>query len=289
MNFLYYLAAIGESNFDKKIEILTHNLKYLYDNIKQNFDIIVNLYEINNIYENRLKDEINKLEFIDNIFIHKKKGILVQLWFSNPYHNIIDNYDYILFILDDVKIDRVDINHMIRIKEENSIEFFSPRVTGSTHSFMNKYNNGLYFSNSVEIYFFLLNKNDFHKFMQINSIDNYQFWGVDLLFGYFNIKSAIYYDYNIIHVLPSQNNRNTAIKNMIKYLNKFGFKSHEEVIKKYGNIKEVKSINKSHNSICNTKKRIIVKQPIISKPPVLNVIPNGIRKSNTNSIGHKRR
>ena len=94
--FLYYLAAIGSPNLKTKIDILSHNLNYLYENIKIKFDIMLNLYDI---YDEDVLTMLKTLPFIENIIIHRKVGILAELYLTNPHHNLIDNYEYIFFLL----------------------------------------------------------------------------------------------------------------------------------------------------------------------------------------------
>lgn len=230
MKFLYYLSAIGESNLDIKLNILKNNLIYIYENIKENFDIMINCYD-DTI---KVQELIDSFEFIKQKFIHKKKGRLVQLWKTNPYHKLIDNYDYILYIMDDIEINNLDINEMIKIKETYNISFLSPKVIGSTWDYMkNQDDNVLAFSNRVEIYCLIFNKQDFFKFIEINDIENTHTWGVDFMLGYYKIKSAIYYKFVVSHKLPTTTIRNNAMKEMNIYLRKRGFSNLEQITRKY--------------------------------------------------------
>jgi hypothetical protein len=110
MKYLYYLSAIGEPNYNKKIEILFHNIDYICNQLKCKIDIILNVYDTN--------PQLNKLldnhENINKFFIHTKKGVLVELWKSNPFNQFIKNYDYIFFCYDDVEIETLYISEMIQ-------------------------------------------------------------------------------------------------------------------------------------------------------------------------------
>jgi hypothetical protein len=232
--FLYYLAAIGENNLDTKLDILKHNLFCLHYNLRSNFDIMLNCYD-----EDISKVEIflQTIPFLNNIIIHKQKGRLVQLWKTNPYHHLITNYDYVLYILDDVKILNWNIFELIRIKNKYSISFLSPKVLGGTWDYMrNQKNNILAFANRLELFCLLLNKDDFYKFMDINDINNTHTWGVDLLLGHFNIKSAIYFKFSVEHILKSNTNQGIAGSEMHQYLNKHGFSCMGDLDKKYPQI-----------------------------------------------------
>jgi hypothetical protein len=96
MNILYYLAAIGEPDFETKYNILYNNLTYIYNDIKQNFDIVINCYST----DINISKFVNKSAFpyLNNIYIHFQKGILSELWINNPYHKLLPSYDYILMI-----------------------------------------------------------------------------------------------------------------------------------------------------------------------------------------------
>jgi hypothetical protein len=230
-NFLYYLAAFGENNIDEKINILKHNLFYLYNNIQKKFDIMLNCYDNDTV---KIESFLCSIPFLMKIIIHKKKGRLVELWKTNPYHTLIHNYDYILYILDDVKITNLDISQMIHIKNTYSIEFLSPKVLGGTWDYMrNQSDNILAFANKMELFCLLLNESDFNKFMDINDIENTYTWGVDMLLGHFKIKSAVYFKFVVNHMLPSETHGGKAGHYMHQYLNKHGFSTMDELGKQY--------------------------------------------------------
>jgi hypothetical protein len=49
------------------------------------------------------------------------------------------------------------------------------------------------------------------------------------------IKTAVYYNYNVNHILPSNNNNDKALNYMNKYLQKYGYNNLNEVRQKYPN------------------------------------------------------
>ncbi len=247
MKFAYYLAAIGEPNLMIKIETLEHNLKYIYKNINQHFDIFINIYdETTTIMDLMEINNKTKYEFINNIFVSVKKGILTELWLDNHNHVKLADYDYILFILDDIKIISMNIFKMIDIKEKYSIEFLSPKVLNSTWKYMHEFSNNtllnnnlindvLAITNRIEIFCMLLNYADFIKFMSINDIKNPNIWGVDYIMSHFKIKTAILYDNVVSHILKSNSNHKNCAIQMKKFLNKYGYKSASDIIRKFPN------------------------------------------------------
>ena len=66
--------------------------------------------------------KLQSLSYIDNVYIHNKKGVLTELFLTNPYNDLLQNYDYIIFILDDIKIINVDIHKMIKIKKKYNMK-----------------------------------------------------------------------------------------------------------------------------------------------------------------------
>jgi len=229
--FIYYLAAIGSPDLDVKLDILKNNLNQIYNNIKIPFDIMLNCYDNDSSQINTM---LKSIPFISNIIIYKNKGRLVELWYSNPYHHLLQKYNYIFFILDDVKIDNMDILELIAVKKKYYINFLSPKVIGGTWDYMRLHdNNTLAFANNIEIFCLLFDYYDFTKFISINDVENSHTWGVDLLLGYYNIKSAIYYKYSVYHMLPSNTDGGIAGHQMHVYLNKRGFKSVAEVNARY--------------------------------------------------------
>jgi len=239
--FIYYLAAIGNPYLDIKLNILKHNLITIFNNIKIPFDIILNCYDSN---INEIELLLNSFYFLKNKIIHKKKGRLVELWLTNPFHHLLKNYENIFFILDDVKIINIDVLKLIAVKKKYYIEFLSPKVLGGTWDYMRKFDkNYLAFANNIEIFCLLLNYNNFMKFLSINDIENTHTWGIDLLLGYYNIKSAIYYKYIVHHILPSSTDGIIAGNQMHTYIKKRGFQSITEINAKYKPIYKLLELN----------------------------------------------
>lgn len=237
MKFLYYLASIGSPDIRTKLEILSKNLFYLNSNINCNFDIILNCYSDYDI----IKKFVGSHYFISNVYSHDKSGILTELWLTNPYNQLIRNYDYILFILDDVQIISLDIKKLIELKLKYNISIISPKVTNATHRFMYAYsNNMLTLNNSVEVYCLLLTPEDFKSYLMLNTIENKWMWGVDLLFGHYGLIAGIYYGLEVKHMFPSKSNRLEASELCNKYLFDRGFKSISQV--EFAYPKQIKEI-----------------------------------------------
>jgi hypothetical protein len=223
MKILYYIASIGSPDIETKLSILEHNLAYIKNNINNTFDIILNCYNNHDVIYNFVKQYENK--YIINIFTYNKPGVLTELWLTNPHNIHITNYDYMLFMLDDVKIINLDIYDMVNIKQKYNVTIMSPKVIKSTHRFMNQYDSILTLNNALEIYCLLLTPDDFVKYSSINSIENKWMWGVDFMFGFYNICAGVYNKYSVEHMLPSKSRHKEACILMHKYLKNIGYKN----------------------------------------------------------------
>jgi hypothetical protein len=241
MKYLYYLPAIGETNYDKKIEILSNNINKISIQLKCKLDIILNVYDTNTRLEELLKCNSN----IENYYIHNKKGVLVELWKTNPFNVLIKNYDYIFFCYDDVKIESIYITDMINMIKKYNLSFISPLITGSTHKYMNdinSYKNKLLIpTNAIEIYFIIIRPHDLIKYFGIQKLDNKWTWGSDFLLSYFGFNTALYTKSICKHYFPQKNGGSSkqAYDDMMKYISRYGFKNLGQIIKKYPPIKNM--------------------------------------------------
>jgi hypothetical protein len=120
--------------------------------------------------------------------------------------------------MDDVKIFDMKLREMIRIKERLNISVISPKIINSTYTYMHIHND-VTINNFLEIYLLLLNPSDFNHFIGLYTIDNRWMWGIDLLFGHFNIKAGVANKFSAIHVLPSKSNHTDARACLDAYIN----------------------------------------------------------------------
>lgn len=241
MKFLYYLAAIGGPNLEQKLKILARNLIYINHTLKQHFSIAVNCYD----NRNEVSEFIKRFSFLDAVYFHyRPNSVLSELWFTNPYIKLIDTYDEVLFILDDVSVSRLSIPKLLDIRRSYNIDIISPAIIGATWPYMmSQKSDKLAFTNHLEIYCMLMTPQSFRKYLSINTFRNKWIWGVDHLFGHFDVRTAVYYGMNAFHLLPAAHGRSDeAYRLMMEYLRKLGFNNLGDVKKKYPAIKKVISI-----------------------------------------------
>lgn len=239
MRLLYYLAAIGNINYDEKQNIFFKNINTIYDSLGESFDVIINMYDQDDSFINKIS--INKK--INSYYIHSKKGVLVELLKTNPHNDKIKNYDYIIFILDDVLIQKFDIWEMIKIKEKYSIDIISPCIHNATHfRLMDNFqeNTNLKITNAIEIYCIFVTSQIFLKYLNTHDIKNKWMWGHDFMLGYFGFTNAIYKNCDCSHMFPQHNFsfKNDARKMMMEFIKMHKFNDLNEITKLYPPIKQ---------------------------------------------------
>ena len=108
-------------------------------------------------------------------------------------------------------------------------------------------NEGLTINNFLEIYCLLLTPKDLTKFFSIHTVENKWMWGVDFLFGYFDIRVGLYNSNVCEHMdspsilkstPPLSSNIQEAYRCMFKYLESTPFDSLQSIIDKYEVIDE---------------------------------------------------
>lgn len=238
MKLLYYLAAIGPHHYEKKIDLFFKNIQHITGDDIPVIDVMINMYEDNQCFI----DSIHMCKQIDKVYIHKRKGVLAELWKTNPYHNVVKNYDIVLFILDDIELENISIKKMLEVKNKHQIDIISPRVRNSTQKWlMDSFDEREYLRlvNMIEIYTILITPDIFYRFMEINDIDNKWIWGVDALLGHFGFKCGIYNDAHVLHHFPnnSDENKKQAHSSMMRYIKKHGYEDINHIIDTFPMIK----------------------------------------------------
>lgn len=238
MKILYYIPAFGNPNIDIKYNILIHNISYIYNQIKNPLDVCINFYTPSS---SKLTTNIQKNKCIDKLLIYERIGVLTELFLTNPHNSNTKDYDYIFFVFDDVKIINIDILKMIEIKKNNCFKILSPKIINSTHSFMNYLQHGVSINNFLEIYLLLLTPNDFNLFLSKHTIENKWMWGVDFLFGHYNIKVGVVYDFIAQHILPSNFDagREAFELSKIYLIENTPYRCLEDIKQKYKPIKQL--------------------------------------------------
>jgi hypothetical protein len=236
MKILYYVGGIGCPNYDVKKEVLYHNLRYL--SYQGTIDVVINIYDSN------IKDDIEiflkELPFVNKYYIHFMKGVLCQMWLTNPYNHIVKEYHCIILSLDDVRIKRLSINDIIQVKRRHSLNTISPSVENSTHDWLmtNKdyKNNNLYITSGVEVFFLIFEGDDFLKFLNIQDMENPWGWGTDMLLSNLGIKCGVDHTSIVYHIFKQNGGVNSLVdagESMLKFIRKHNFNTFQEIMNQF--------------------------------------------------------
>lgn len=179
---LYYLAPIGGPNYDDKLSILKQNLIYIHNNIDCNFDVAVNSYLTKKTEQQKLVDLIKSLKFINKTYYNFKQGWLAEVFLDNPDNQSFAQYEYILFIVDDVKILNFPMYTSMALLDNFNADCMSPRVERASHD--KWFVPGINRCNRIEIYCLLIPGKNFDRFIDLFDKENPNIWGVDSMFGY---------------------------------------------------------------------------------------------------------
>ena len=242
MKILYYLAATGEPFYEIKKQIFFDNIKTISYEINDKIDVNINLYTEDKNFEDLIKKSI----YINNSYIYNKKGILPELFLTNPYNDKIMDYDYVIFIVYDVSIVNCKILDLINIKNKYKLDIISPSIINPCWAFMNPFKpNRLKLANAVEFYMYVVDPNNLYKIFKYHDINNVLCWGHAQMLGFFGFKSGIYSNAICNHKFRQYQNKkleNISGKNLeTEFIKKYNFNHIDEVINKFPPI--IKEIN----------------------------------------------
>ena len=218
-NICYFLAALGKPHIEQKIKILETNLKILFKSTGKKIDLFVNIYD-----DTDLNNYPQLNQYIDMINIQRKKGILAELWKTGVFHDKLVNYDYIIFILDDILLtNNFNLDGLIKKKNKHGFDIISPCVTDAWHEYMHKRNDKVITTrnNHIEMFFYFMTPDGYFKYLNTVDAENAWIWGNDLVLGYFGLKVGIDYENEVTHMIKgNESNASIAHAMLDKYLAK---------------------------------------------------------------------
>ena len=234
LKICYYLTAIGETNYEKKIKNLIDNINILTKNTPNIIiDLVYNCYEIDKegYLEKIMKPYIN-----GEIYGHIQKGILVELWLSNKMK--FDKYDYMIFILDDVQL-ALDfkLHELIEKKNEGYIDIISPCVFNSSHKYMHQHppNTNFAITGEIELYCYIMTPKDFENYKSTLIIENPWSWGNNSILRYHNFKLGIDYKNSCKHLFRYGADTTPHKLGLQKLMEHNGFKNKSDFCNKCPN------------------------------------------------------
>jgi hypothetical protein len=235
MDLFILITGFGNNHIEHKLKILKNNIRRI---INKSIDIwnkiIINIavYEDNYILSlDDLLTTINKKIKLDINIIYKK-GIVGEFIYEYASPMIVNNYDYVMFILDDVEIlDDIDWEYLLILKENTQCDIISPSMSKTSLlenknmlvDERNRYNAKII--PQCEYFCYIMDTNSYiNKYYPLLDINNPWLWGIDLILYIVDIKVCLINSFVVHHYYKSESYFNffrNPHDDMINYLNKY--------------------------------------------------------------------
>jgi hypothetical protein len=207
MKLLVTIPGIGDNHFQEKKMFL-----------KKNIDIIKRTFsgEVDFLLFNYSDNDFSNFDYLEDIKIAKKSGIIGQFVFNDLKPENVNNYDYIILMIDDVELsDNFNIDEMIKIYNNNSLDILSPSLTKDSKFSHNGFmlENDLFVGylrivNFCEYFFYIMNIDVYNRYWTLFDDKTYWTWGIDLCLDIQGFKMGIINDYKVKHYYSDSYNKN---------------------------------------------------------------------------------
>jgi hypothetical protein len=230
MRLIVTIPGIGNNHFEEKKVFLKKNIDIIKKTFSGDIDFLLFNYSNNDFSD-----------FESSIKIIKESGIIGQFIFNKLKPDSLEEYDYIILMLDDIELsDNFNIDEMIKIYDYNKLDILSPSLTKdskfSHNGFMledEKFEGCLRIVNFCEYFFYLMNIKSYQKYYKLFDKKTYWLWGIDLCLDKQGFKMGILNNFKIKHYYISESYNSTLPNPHIEMYDK---------INKYGKISESKNL-----------------------------------------------
>jgi hypothetical protein len=187
---LVIIPGFGVPHFDKKLDILLNNIKTLRNS---NIDISLYIFLYSEEHLNLLQEKLQNIQIDINII--SKPGVIGQFIYNDIPNTLVENYDYILFILDDIELDKeININDLIGLYKKYDMDIVSFPLTNDSdtaHDFMlqmDRYKDNILEVNFIEFFSYFMNPETFYRYKAFFNKDTYWLWGIDYTLHKYNFR-----------------------------------------------------------------------------------------------------
>jgi hypothetical protein len=187
---LVIIPGLGNPHFDTKIQILLNNITTLR---KSHIHISLYIFLYSEEHLKELQEKLQNIQIDINIIC--KPGVIGQFIYNDISNTLVKNYDYILFILDDIELDkRYNINDCINLYKTYNMDILSfPLTSGSNtaHDFMlqkQDFKNNILEVNFIEFFSYFMNPETFYRYKKFFNKDTCWLWGIDYTLYKYNFR-----------------------------------------------------------------------------------------------------
>jgi hypothetical protein len=221
---LVVIPGFGKPELDLKIKILKENLKRLKSSSETTFSSIrFHIFQYDMEFDMPL-DIVND----PMVTITKEVGILGQFLNKHVTPSYVNQYDYILILLDDVEIIDVSWSELIMMKKLLKYNITSCCLQEGVMSFwsftkhLSDKNIWIREQSMCELFCYLMDSNTYEKYYQFIDYDNPWMWGMDMIIeSKMNLNCAVFNKFIANHYIRGGHTNSDASHDMKKYLTKY--------------------------------------------------------------------
>ena len=198
----------NKNEIELKRKLIWENLKLIRKTYKGEIDVEVFCYS-----------DVSLGVKIDCVNIKEtlEKGVIGQFIYKYIKHEIVNNYNNVIVMLDDIQLDNnTNLSELIHIQKKYNVDIISPSLTCDsqyTYRFMLKDSHNMIRDvNFIELFFNLFTKNSFIKWLNLLDGNTSWLWGIDKSLYFNNFKMFIIDTIPIKHYLKG-NSYNISLPN----------------------------------------------------------------------------
>ena len=220
MNFLLIIPGYGGKEWEIKSVCINKSINKIKNTCPENSNFTIKIFNYDSSPNN-----FNFGEFEEII----KPGILGEFIYNYVKPSLVENYDYIILMLDDIILqDNFNLKDALNILNLHNLDLISPSLTlDSIHTHReslvdlnNTSNNKIgRICNFVEFFFYIIPSKSYNNYYSLFYKDTKWMWGIDYCMDHL-MKMCILDNMNMKHYLSSYNSTDTQNKRMneIKFL-----------------------------------------------------------------------
>lgn len=201
MKLLIVVPGFGAPRVEFKQQLLEKNLKRIRATFTGTIDIKVFNYGTTSCNQKEV-DEI------------MGPGIIGQFLYSHVTPNIVNNYDYVLLMLDDIELtDTVVFDRMIMNYEKYNFDILSPSLKAGSHYsheyMLQRDTNKIRITQCLEFFFYLMRPSSYAKWYGLLDEKSTWLWGIDYALYNYDIRPGLMDTMTIIHHIKGGSHSST--------------------------------------------------------------------------------
>lgn len=238
-DLLVFVSGFGNPYFTEKTNILRNNVRSILRGVAEGVWSKVDFKVA--LYENEI-DIPDEIKCVPNLEVIRGPGFVSCFIKRIVTPELVQAYDYVLLILDDVEVTNVNWKKVLTLKEITNSHVVSPSLTLDS-AFQYQYmltcpdaTHTAKVTSCCEYFSFLVDRVSYvHKFYQFLDEENPSGWGIDLiLFADKGVRTVIVNkEWTVKHYIKGQSYKDVCkdpYGDFVKYITKRGH-THEDLTK----------------------------------------------------------